>query len=292
MKKHTLSWLPVVASLALVLLIVIVSGITIRDLKRAISWRRQTFKVVLEAQAYEDRLIDGQSQVRRYAANGKPNLLIEYKADVDSEGKEFKKLSGLAGNDPKQRDRLNDLHNAVKALFDYDDSVIGVYARQGASEALKMEEAPRAAELVDTAVKDLETFKNEEENLLDKRDTLEQTEYHRAAHVLIAGSIIAAALLVFSTFVARRELARRKRAEVRQQELIAELQKSLSEVRTLSGLIPICGWCKKVRSDQGFWQSVEHYVSLQTGAKFSHGMCPMCAKEWAAGIPKPELQAC
>lgn len=59
-------------------------------------------------------------------------------------------------------------------------------------------------------------------------------------------------------------------------ELIEKLEASLAEVKRLSGLIPICSNCKKVRDDDGYWQQVEQYVSHHSDAKFSHGLCPGC----------------
>ena len=56
------------------------------------------------------------------------------------------------------------------------------------------------------------------------------------------------------------------------------LQDALANVRTLSGLIPICARCKSVRTDDGYWKQVETYLSEYTGIIFSHGVCPDCAK--------------
>jgi PAS domain S-box-containing protein len=63
------------------------------------------------------------------------------------------------------------------------------------------------------------------------------------------------------------------------EKLIAELQKALTEVKTLTGLIPICSWCKCVRDDAGYWSSVEVYLKTQANATFSHGMCPACEEK-------------
>jgi sensor domain CHASE-containing protein len=62
------------------------------------------------------------------------------------------------------------------------------------------------------------------------------------------------------------------------QRLINELQKALSEVKTLSGLLPICSHCKKIRDDKGYWNQIESYIYMHSDAKFSHGMCPDCFK--------------
>jgi CheY-like chemotaxis protein len=69
------------------------------------------------------------------------------------------------------------------------------------------------------------------------------------------------------------ELHRRRSQE---RQLIADLQAALEQVKQLSGLLPICAHCKKVRDDQGFWQQVERYVSTHSEATFSHGLCPDC----------------
>jgi len=80
------------------------------------------------------------------------------------------------------------------------------------------------------------------------------------------------------------DITDRKKNEDEREKLIGELQRALTEVRTLSGLIPICGWCKSVRSDKGFWQSVEQYVAAHTSASFTHGICPGCAGKMKAEL--------
>jgi PAS domain S-box-containing protein len=75
-----------------------------------------------------------------------------------------------------------------------------------------------------------------------------------------------------------RDITDRKRAEQEREKLIAELQEALGNIKTLSGLIPICANCKKIRDDKGYWQQVEVYVRDHSEARFSHGLCPECAK--------------
>lgn len=75
------------------------------------------------------------------------------------------------------------------------------------------------------------------------------------------------------------EIIERKRTEAEREMLVNELQNALAEIKTLSGLIPICAACKKVRDDKGFWNQIEVYVRDHSEAEFSHGICPDCAKE-------------
>lgn len=58
-----------------------------------------------------------------------------------------------------------------------------------------------------------------------------------------------------------------------------KLSQALSEIKTLSGLLPICSHCKKIRDDEGYWQLVEVYIKERSDVEFSHGLCPDCAEE-------------
>ena len=75
------------------------------------------------------------------------------------------------------------------------------------------------------------------------------------------------------------EIERRKQIEVEREKLIKELKESLAKVKTLSGFIPICANCKKIRDDKGYWTQVEEYVRDHSEAEFSHSICPECIKK-------------
>ncbi len=76
-----------------------------------------------------------------------------------------------------------------------------------------------------------------------------------------------------------RDITNRRQMEEEQRKLIADLQAASNKVKTLSGLLPICANCKKIRDDKGYWHSVEVYVRDHSNAEFSHGICPDCLKE-------------
>ncbi|MBN2601228.1 MAG: hypothetical protein JXR87_04480 [Candidatus Marinimicrobia bacterium] len=59
-----------------------------------------------------------------------------------------------------------------------------------------------------------------------------------------------------------------------------KLEKSLKEIKTLRGMLPICSSCKKIRDDKGFWNEVDNYIADHSEAEFTHGMCPDCMKKW------------
>jgi len=79
-----------------------------------------------------------------------------------------------------------------------------------------------------------------------------------------------------------------RHVEAERQRLIGELQAALAKVRVLSGLLPICAWCKKIRDDEGYWRDLESYVAAHSDAQFSHGICPECRREHFAQYPLRE----
>jgi len=74
-----------------------------------------------------------------------------------------------------------------------------------------------------------------------------------------------------------RSIAERKRSQRERETLIQELQEAFARIKVLSGFIPICASCKKIRDDQGYWNQLEAYLQSHTEAQFSHGICPDCA---------------
>jgi PAS domain S-box-containing protein len=73
-----------------------------------------------------------------------------------------------------------------------------------------------------------------------------------------------------------RDITERKEADEKRETLVRELQAALAEVKSLQEILPICSYCKKIRDDENYWQTVEAYISEHTNARFSHGICPTC----------------
>jgi YesN/AraC family two-component response regulator len=74
-------------------------------------------------------------------------------------------------------------------------------------------------------------------------------------------------------------LSRKIRQQDREKdELIVKLQEALENVKKLSGLIPICSNCKRIRDDKGYWNQIEIYISEHSDALFTHGLCDECTK--------------
>ena len=70
-------------------------------------------------------------------------------------------------------------------------------------------------------------------------------------------------------------------------ERVAELEEALAHVEELHGILPICSYCKRIRSDADSWHGIEEYVSAHSAARFSHGVCPQCLET----VLEPEMEA-
>ena len=81
-----------------------------------------------------------------------------------------------------------------------------------------------------------------------------------------------------------------KLVEEEKERLNVELKDALNQIKTLSGLIPICAACKKIRDDKGYWNHLENYLEEHSDAVFSHGLCPECFLEYFPEAAKPRKE--
>ena len=85
--------------------------------------------------------------------------------------------------------------------------------------------------------------------------------------------------IIYNQKLLQQEIAERKIAEEERDRLISELTSALSKVKKLSGLLPICASCKKIRNDEGYWNQVEEFISERSEAEFTHSFCPDCVEK-------------
>lgn len=81
---------------------------------------------------------------------------------------------------------------------------------------------------------------------------------------------------------------RLKKSNQEKEEAIQKLNKSLREIKTLQGILPICAHCKKIRDDKGYWQAVDQYIHTRTDVRFSHALCPECMIKHYSDYDEPK----
>lgn len=116
-------------------------------------------------------------------------------------------------------------------------------------------------------VRDVTERKKAQISLRNARDDLEIRVEERTADLQDANEKL------------QTEILEHERSEAAREKLVDELRGALSEIKTLSGLIPICASCKKVRDDQGYWNQIEVFVRDRSDAEFSHSICPDCVEK-------------
>ena len=114
------------------------------------------------------------------------------------------------------------------------------------------------------------------------------SENKQFSAIVFGAGILLAALLGASLSLAQSNRERRIEVDLlnkaledkaeESEQVIVELTHLLGQVRTLSGMLPICANCKKIRDDKGYWQQIESYIADHSEAEFSHGLCPECVK--------------
>jgi PAS domain S-box-containing protein len=118
----------------------------------------------------------------------------------------------------------------------------------------------------------IDSFEYVESSVLTKSGEKKAIAWHNTVLKDEAGRIVA-------TLSSGMDITERRKIEAERERLIKELQEALSKVKVLSGMLPICASCKKVRDDKGYWTQIEAYIREHSQAEFTHGLCPECMKK-------------
>ncbi len=122
-----------------------------------------------------------------------------------------------------------------------------------------------------------------------KKHEMEVLQKESENRAIILVSVVALlTVIIVVLFVINRKIRNAKKTITNQHDQLAQLNADLNEkireVRTLSGLLPICSNCKKIRNDDGYWEKLEGYISEHSEATFSHGICPDCKAAYLSDL--------
>lgn len=125
--------------------------------------------------------------------------------------------------------------------------------------------------------KDVELFSNPgvqvyEWKVVDRHKRTRRVIFHKATYLDQDGNVAGMVGAIL-------DVTELREAEETQKQLVAELQEALGQVKTLSGYLPICSSCKKIRDDSGYWRKLETYLKSATDVDFSHSICPDCSQQ-------------
>ena len=97
------------------------------------------------------------------------------------------------------------------------------------------------------------------------------------------GTFYALCLLLAGAGVAAIHHLRVRQLEARERNLKRRVDEAVAQVQTLTGLLPICAWCKRIRDDGGYWNQIESYIASHSAVDFTHGICPECREKLGPG---------
>ncbi len=89
----------------------------------------------------------------------------------------------------------------------------------------------------------------------------------------------------------QQEITERKEIAQERKQLIEELRKTLAEVKTLRGILPICSFCKNIRNDEGYYEQIEAYIHKHSDVDFSHTVCPVCIDKHYPALSDDETES-
>jgi PAS domain S-box-containing protein len=117
-------------------------------------------------------------------------------------------------------------------------------------------------------------------NTIEKCDVALHPRNHTQIYLHMEGTpIIASTNNPQQCRISAIDITKLKQAESERELLISKLNQALSEVKSLSGLLPICSYCKRIRDDKGYWSQLESYLESHSDVMFSHCVCPRCLKK-------------
>ena len=116
-----------------------------------------------------------------------------------------------------------------------------------------------------------------------KNTILEHRIYHKNGSIRWVKNIIVRHCGIRNELIAYdgliRDITAKKKAETDKEKIIVQLKQSLTEIKVLKGILPLCSFCKKVRNDGGYWEQVDVYIKKYTDAEITHSLCPECLKK-------------
>ena len=267
-----LQWVPVAASVTLIVMVGMISASTVGSLRSALEWRKHTYEVLIAGQSLLTDFEDIQRGMSGYVLSGRQDLRAPFDLGALRAPRELATLIRLTSDNPLQQQRLKMLDASLSDVLSQAGSLISARDREGLPAVAGAISAGDGKPAFDRATALIAAFLREEQRLLAVRGAIADTDFHSTVHLLFLGTLMASIFLVAGGLLVRREIKRRQRIEL-------ELRDATEKVQTLSGLLPICANCKSIRDDKGYWSRIEVYIQERSDAKFSHGLCENCVRE-------------
>jgi len=292
------------------------AAVDLLDIRDRIS---RTHEIIEELQNVETLVKDADIEARGYLLTGHQEFLDPYRTAVGRIQARLRVLNVMAASDPDPLSRLPELERLVVERIDFISRQLESHESEGSQVAARQAIAAGDARFSMSEIRRvLHSMQRMERATLEQRKVEASEATRVAAMTFLRVNLTALTILVLAYFLAVSHLRRRERAreqiqaayneleervrertldlaraneelnkdiELRKkmaeerEELVKKMMAALAEVKTLSGLLPMCSKCKSIRDDRGYWKRIEAYIGEHSDAQFSHGLCPKCASD-------------
>ena len=239
------------------------------DYEKALEYSKQAYEKALAVEYTESQATALRNMGISYLNLRKPDAALE-------KFNQSLRLSLSLGQQELVKENYAHLSNLYSDRGDYRNALDNFKRYEALKDSLIDEEV---AKNIDRLKITYETERKEQENEMLRTEAEGHKVIISRNHTIIALiSILLFTILVF-TIVFYVLYGHKKKANVLLENKNSELENALSRIKILSGLLPICASCKKIRDDSGYWSEVDSYITEHSEAIFSHGICPDCLKK-------------
>jgi CHASE3 domain sensor protein len=224
-------------------------------------------------------LRDAETGARGFIITGNEDYLESYQYALGRIAAHLDNLKDLLDDNLTQKDNFPLLENKIVARLQDLNDTIALRKTKGFDAArLRVESGVGKKEMDEIRIV-ISLMKKAGNDVLEQRAVEAQRSRSKIILTLSFASVLALIFVCVTYNLIRRYIAKRKKVSREREKLIDELQEALSQVKELSGLLPICASCKNIKDDEGYWSQIEIYLRDHSAAEFSHSICPTCLEK-------------
>jgi CHASE3 domain sensor protein len=267
----------------LILLILIINvAISYKAANELIENERQITRAHIVLAGLESSLSnlrDAETGARGFIITGNEDYLEAYQYALATIAAHLDNLKDLLDENLTQKDNFPLLENKIAArLEDLNDTIALRKTKGFDATRLRVESGVGKKEMDEIRIV-ISLMKQAGNDVLQQRAVEAQSSRSKIILTLSFASVLAFIFVCVTYYLIRRYIAKGKKVSREREKLIDDLQEALSQVKELSGLLPICASCKNIKDDEGYWSQIEIYLRDHSAAEFSHSICPTCLEK-------------
>ena len=273
------------AGVVLVLVVAFVAFRTVATLVDRANRVTHTEEVLEQLEVVLSLMNDVETGTRGYLLTGSQRDLEPYQSALEKVNREIKALRKLTADNPTQLRQIDSLEPLIESKLAYSRKLIALRNRKDFETARQLFLSGKGKQIMDQIRSTIRRVDDEQNPLSYLRTERVEESTHFASMIILVGCILSVVIAGLAFVIINRDVNHMRQAEAEKSSLVHQLQEALRNIKTLSGLLPICSHCKKIRDDKGYWHAVETYVISHTEAEFSHGICPDCLERFFGSRP-------